>query len=96
MAESPRSTPTRVGKTGLTKYNVLGQTVHPHACGENDPEISHVGIYAVHPHACGENARLVFAGLPYIGPPPRVWGKHTIYSHSRPDRRSTPTRVGKT
>ena len=50
----------------------------------------------VHPHACGENATYDLNAAAADGSPPRVWGKLGRRSTSRPKRRFTPTRVGKT
>jgi hypothetical protein len=51
---------------------------------------------AVHPHACGENLGRARGRRPYLGPPPRVWGKRPADDGADLECRSTPTRVGKT
>ncbi len=71
-----RSIPTRVGKTLVMFLCSRGASVHPHACGENAPDIEN------HPRG--------------IGPSPRVWGKRLTVDGCAGQRRSIPTRVGKT
>ena len=51
----------------------------------------------VHPHACGENISVyLFRFIIDYGPPPRVWGKLPCLEVAKMQKRSTPTRVGKT
>ena len=50
----------------------------------------------VHPHACGENSQFPQRRRQWDGPPPRVWGKHDLRRCGYANKRSTPTRVGKT
>ncbi len=42
-------TPTRVGKTKLSKYLKMGSTDHPHACGENDFDVFGLQLIAGSP-----------------------------------------------
>src|SRR5581483_217540 len=50
---------------------------------------------SVHPHACGESLLPPLASPPFLGSPPRVWGKHVACDVSLEIARFTPTRVGK-
>ncbi len=77
-----RFTPTRVGKTLLVPGIVLGQAVHPHACGENRSADGRRSRRSVHPHACGENRGGREGRRRRTGSPPRVWGKRS----DAPDR----------
>ncbi len=49
-----------------------------------------------HPHACGENLPPHRLFVDADGSPPRVWGKHIIYTETAAEAWITPTRVGKT
>ena len=52
-------TPPRLwGKRERRHGNRHEQSVHPHACGENDAIGHDAARVAVHPHACGENSLL--------------------------------------
>ena len=90
------STPTRVGKTSSFRPPAVGQSVHPHACGENISSAGNNPQEQVHPHACGENCLVYKVNACSIGPPPRVWGKRLSGRCFSFFSRSTPTRVGKT
>ena len=49
-----------------------------------------------HPHACGENSAGTLVTAAAIGPSPRVWGEHNLAQRLAEQRRTIPTRVGRT
>jgi len=49
---------------------------------------------AVHPHACGDDDPPTAAKFPWVGSPPRVWGRSRRKASRNPARRFTSTRVG--
>ena len=91
-----RFTPTRVGKTGTPGAPATTPAVHPHACGENAPD---VGSSSAHdgspPRVWGKHPAFPWIPLE-LGSPPRVWGKLHVPEGQGALHRFTPTRVGKT
>ena len=51
---------------------------------------------AVHPHGCGENVPEGAGSPPFLGSPPRVWGKRGCWQALGDCQGFTPTGVGKT
>ncbi len=95
-AQDVRSTPRAWGKLDMRPpQRVIGRST-PTRVGKTMCLRILILHIAVHPHARGENGPGSCRPRRGFGPPPRAWGKLSA-SHSQPDqRRSTPTRVGKT
>ncbi len=80
-----------------TRAHALGRVRSiPTRVGKTPPGRSGSPARSVHPHACGENCGAALAPTGTYGPSPRVWGKPGGGRGSRRERRSIPTRVGKT
>ncbi len=83
--ERPRSVERRaLGRTIPTR---VGRTVGLRTEGSRHPD---------HPHAGGENSSRIASRASHNGPSPRGWGELTFESIPAGDRRTIPTRVGRT
>ena len=78
-----RSTPTRVGRTTVVMPLLVVATVHPHACGENLPQLRYaLALCGPPPRVWGERVLTAVSCRSY-GPPPRVWGERASPSRRR-------------
>ena len=91
---SVRFTPTPVGSATAAATLWRRATVHPHACGERDDDVSTHVSPPVHPHACGERALFALTSHAVSGSPPRLWGAHRWRHCAGRHDRFTPTPVG--
>ena len=90
-------TPTRVGKTLPVRKTLVGDTVHPHACGENAGHVLvHSSIVGSPPRVWGKLSR-PWRTHPDHPVHPHACGENIDLDHCLNDGvRFTPTRVGKT
>ena len=90
------SPPRMRGKLLSSCFVPIPERITPAYAGKTVCKIGQLNLKQDHPRVCGENVEFYENLLPGQGSPPRMRGKLTRSSPSKPENRITPAYAGKT